>query len=614
MWVCPEKYNRPVVDTNKELAKLEGELTDEQAAITLAQFLRANIGLTTELISGIRLPAYQEITLKGFFNRDFNLCVWGRGCSKSFIAAVFCFLQCLFEPGSKILIAGPTFRTARNIFTELEKMVSSKGAELLAQVFNSEPSHKNDLLSWDIGQSSIRAIPLNGEKIRGFRANILILDEFLLLSEDIVKNVLMPFLIAPRNIGERLKIREQEDILIKAGVMKESERTIFESTAKMVALSSASYTFENLYKTYNEWIANIMDEKKKGASYFVSQIGFQAIPQDMVEKTVIEEASAGGLENPSFLREYCAIFTDGSEGYYSAKKMQECTIPDGEEPHLKLVGSKDKKYILAIDPSFSSSPSSDYFAMAVMELDTERREPILVHNYAVAGGDLKNHINYFYYLVRAFNPVFIITDSADGNFIQSANESEKFADNKLEYNFIETWESDIEEGDEEKKRTNLINARRGYNIESKRICVKQVFSSNSIRRMNEHLQSCIDYKKVWFASKIRPTASIFNKVVCSRVPLELTGHGSLGDLIDVQDELIYDVKRQCALIEVKTTARGNQTFDLPQHLKRSTSSNRARKDNYTTLMLGVWATKCYFEIMEFQVDTQTNTFAPVFIK
>ena len=32
-----------------------------------------------------------------------------------------------------------------------------------------------------------------------------------------------------------------------------------------------------------------------------------------------------------------------------------------------------------------------------------------------------------------------------------------------------------------------------------------------------------------------------------------------------------------------TTSRGTQSFDLPSHLRKSTSVNRARKDNYTTL-------------------------------
>jgi phage terminase large subunit-like protein len=114
------------------------------------------------------------------------MCVWGRGCGKTFIAAVYCFLQCIFEPRTKILIAGPTFRTARFIFENLEKFVDSKGAELLMQCFGAK-SKRNDQFKWDINGGTITAIPLSGEKIRGFRADVLVLDEFLLLPEDTIK-------------------------------------------------------------------------------------------------------------------------------------------------------------------------------------------------------------------------------------------------------------------------------------------------------------------------------------------------------------------------------------------------------------------------------------------
>jgi len=249
---CPEKYVKEIKDVNAELALLKGFLNDKEAKISLAKFLRANIGFTTELISGVKLAPYQEIHLKAFFNRNFNMCVFGRGCGKSFIAAVFCFLQCIFEPNTKILIAGPTFRTARFIFNNLEKIVNSPGAELLAQCFGAK-AKRNDQFEWHINGGSIVAIPLNGEKIRGFRANVLVLDEFLLLPEEIIKNVLMPFLVAPQNIKERMEIRELEDKLIQEGSMKEEDREVFGNTSKMLAFSSASYTFENLYKTYKEW-------------------------------------------------------------------------------------------------------------------------------------------------------------------------------------------------------------------------------------------------------------------------------------------------------------------------------------------------------------------------
>ena len=66
---------RPIVNINKESLALKGELGDRQAKITLAKFMRSNLGFTTELVSGIKLALYQEITLKAFFNRNFSMCV-----------------------------------------------------------------------------------------------------------------------------------------------------------------------------------------------------------------------------------------------------------------------------------------------------------------------------------------------------------------------------------------------------------------------------------------------------------------------------------------------------------------------------------------------------------
>tara|TARA_Y100000004_G_scaffold29764_1_gene30857 strand:+ start:3129 stop:4955 length:1827 start_codon:yes stop_codon:yes gene_type:complete len=605
MWYCPDKYKKDIPNVNQELLNLKGDLLDKEAKITLAKFLRANLGFTTELISGIKLAPFQEITLKGMMNRNFSMCVWGRGCGKTFIASVFCFLQCIFEPRTKILIAGPTFRTARFIFENLEKIVDSKGAQLLMQAFGAK-SKRNDQFKWDINGGTITAIPLSGEKIRGFRANILVLDEYLLLPEDLIKTVLMPFLVAPQDMKERIEIREVEDKLISEGKMKESERMVFENDSKMIALSSASYTFENLYKQYKEWTEKIYDQEMGDADYFISQMGYEALPDHMIDTTVIEEAQQGGQSHSSFLREYCAQFTDGSDSYFSAKKMHECTVPDGESPTTKIVGDKDKKYILGIDPSFSNSPTSDFFAMSVLELDEETRQTTLVHSYAVAGGDLKDHIRYMYHIVKNFNLEMICIDNAGYQFIDSCNENGLFKNDKIELKFFE-FRSDLEGADYDKE---LVKVRRAYNKENKVLCFKQVFSSDWLRKANEHLQAAIDHKKIWFASKTVANPEAFNKYSSQRVTLKNIPEPTILEFIESQDALIYQTKKQCTLVEVKTTARGTQTFDLPQHLKRSTSSNRARKDNYTTLMLANWASKCYFDLMSKPIEDNTGTFTP----
>ena len=606
MWYCPKKYEKPIPNLNKEFLDLKGELPDRQAKITLAKFMRSNLGFTTELMSGIKLALYQEITLKAFFNRNFSMCVWGRGCGKSFIAAVYCFLQCIFEPRTKILIAGPTFRTARFIFNNLEKIVESKEAQMLAHAFGAK-SKRNDQFEWKINDGTITAIPLSGEKIRGFRANILVLDEFLLLPEDTIKTVLMPFLVAPQDMAERIKIREMEDDLIGKGQMQEKDRIKFENNSKMIALSSASFSFENLFKTYKEWMNNIYSEDIQQSNYFISQMAFDSIPSDMIDSTVIEEARSGGSSNSSFQREYCAQFTDGSDSYFSAKKMHDCTIPDGEKQHTLVKGEPDKKYILAIDPSFSNSPSSDYFAMSVLELDEEKtNESTLVHAYAVAGGDLKDHIKYLHYLVTYFNIVLLIIDNAGYQFIDSANESELFRDSRINLKFFD-FNSDKTGNDYQQV---LLKAKSEYKPKENVICFKQLFSSTFLREANEYLQASIDHKRIWFASRTAACGSFFDKVSAQAVPIKLMPYENKGDLIEFQDDIIYQTRKQCALVEVKTTAKGIQTFDLPQHLKRSTSSNRARKDNYTTLMLGNWALKAYNDLKNTEVQQINHTFTP----
>jgi len=605
MWYEGEKYKpKNIKDLNKELLLLKGELGDREAKISLAKFLRSNLGLAAELISGIKLAPYQEVTLKGLFNRNFNMCVWGRGCGKTFIAAVYCFLQCIFEPETKILIAGPTFRTSRFIFNNIEKFVESQGAELLAQAFGHK-TKRNDAHEWKVNNGTITAIPLSGEKIRGFRANVLVLDEFLLLPEDTIKTVLMPFLVAPQNMKERLEIREIEDGLIEKGLMKEEERMVFENKSKMIALSSASYTFENLYKTYKEWVGKIYSNSKGDASYFVSQMGYQALPEEMIDETIIEEAQSGGQSHSSFQREYCAQFTDGSDSYFSAKKMHLCTIPDGQTPTIKITGKRGEKYILGIDPSFSNSPSSDYFAMSLLELDEETNQGTLVHSYAVAGGDLKDHIMYLHYLMTNFNIVFLCIDNAGYQFIDGCNESEWFKRSKIELKMFD-FDSDKEGVDYQKE---LRKARFQYNEEDNKICFKQVFTSNWLRKANEHLQASIDHKKIWFASRATAHGTQFDRISTSKVPLKETGHDTILDLIEFQDSWVYQTKKQCTLIEVKSTAKGTQSFDLPQHLARSTATTRARKDNYTTLMLANWALKCYNDMMS-EKEEIGATFSP----
>lgn len=623
--IVGNQKKKPIVDINKELLNLKGDLSDQEARISLAKFLRYNLGFTTDLSLGLTLEMYQELTLNSFFNRNYCMLVWGRGGAKSFCAAIYCILKCIFEPGTKILIASINFRTSRRVFNEIEKFLSSPEAELARQCFGLK-SKRNDQYEWQVNGGSITAIPLTGEKIRGIRANVLILDEFLLLPPDIIDNVLIPFLSSPRDVGERIRIRKLEEELIKKGLLHPDNRHIFENTSQMLCLSSASYTFEHLYRVYQQWSELVVNPEAQNSkegelpgTYFISQLSYEALPQHMVDQGAIQVAKSGGSSHHSFLREYCARFIDGGDSYFSPKKMHLCTIPDGEYPTTKVIGDSDKKYIISIDPNFSSSKVADYFAMSVIEIDEEKKQGILVHGYQAAGSSLQDHIKYFYYLYKNFNIALIVIDHAGADtFIDAVNNSQYFKDMNRKIGFVD-FDSDKENEDYTKM---LKDCARQYNKDFGNICIKQYFTSFFLGRANSYLQTCIDHKKIWFASRASNHPDILENIFTMNLPMEYIYPRGIGDkadneyetkkltvreFIEQQDFIVQDTKDQCANVEVTTTSRGTQSFDLPSHLRKSTSINRARKDNYTTLMLGNWGVKAYFDIMAPENFAKKNT-------
>ncbi|MEK6884620.1 MAG: terminase large subunit, partial [Nanoarchaeota archaeon] len=214
MWLSGINPNRNFPDINKQLLELKGELDDKAAKISLAKFLRYNLGFAIRLMTGdkFKLYPYQEIILKGLFNHRSSLIVMSRGGGKSLIIAVFAILYSIFEPNSEIVIVSSNFRNARNVFAKMESIINLPTARLLKQCFSSyKPDKRNDMLMWKINDGVIRFVPSSGENLRGLRANVLMIDEMRLLGNETIQEVLLPLLVAPKNIGFRQSIREIED-------------------------------------------------------------------------------------------------------------------------------------------------------------------------------------------------------------------------------------------------------------------------------------------------------------------------------------------------------------------------------------------------------------------
>lgn len=630
-WQQGKNRIKPWEDTNEKLSQLEGELTDQEAMETFAEFLFANPGVTLELLAGIKLFPFQELIIRGWTKNDYSMAVWSRGMGKSWTVAVFCLFWALFNPNNRIILISFVFRATRRILEQIEKFTNDDKAHNVKAAFPKNLQKRNDQWSYNLPNgASITCLPLgDGTKIRGFRADTLIIDEYNYMNANIIAEVIQPFLVSSNNVSEQLEINRIEDQLIAQGKMKESQRTILDENIKVIALSSAGFQFEDMYKKYSLWVQNILEGAKtkldedgqsdnfgvgENISYFVSRLSYEAAPMGLLNAKVIEEAKQG-MSQSVFDREYRAIFTADSDAYYSARKMKECTVPDGQSPCLEIYGEKGAEYILAIDPSFSSAEHSDYFAMVVLKIVTRNGEkiPLYVHSYAVAGGNLKDHTLYLYYILTHFNIVYIGIDASGGDnneFINSSNQSKIFKDAKIELLDIEADFGKTDNPDL------LKEIKRSYNLQHKRIVQKQHFGSgNFLRAANEYMQGCFDRKMLLFGAKINSNPSELARIMGASMDM-LRDHKSFKDVdleefIEDQDAWVDVTKQECALVEVSTSSLGTMSFDIPLSFRRSKSANRMRKDLYSALLLANWCFKLYIGSQNQAEQKAYSTFAPM---
>ena len=616
--VGKQKLKREFKDINQLLEEKEGYLEENEAKLLLYKFLRENPSFATELFTGVKLFPFQHMAIKAMMESDYFLGIWSRGMSKSFSTAIFALLDAILNQGVQIGILSKSFRQSKMIFKKIEDIAKSPKATFFSQCIT-RTSKMNDEWVMEIGQSSIRALPLgDGEKLRGFRFQRMIIDELLLMPEKIFNEVIMPFLSVVDNPTERQEVYDLETKMIEQGKMKEEERKRWPNN-KIIGLSSASYKFEYLYKLYQQYENLIVNENTQdGAHRTIMHFSYDCAPEQLYDQNLISQSKAT-MSDSQFDREFNAIFTDDSSGYFKVSKMAACTIPDGEGQCVEVKGHKNDQYILSFDPSWSESESSDDFAIMVIKLNKDQRKGTVVHSYALSGANLKTHIRYMAYLLTHFNIVAVVGDYNGGvQFMNSCNESTIFKDQNLK---LETIEADIDKlADYEK---NLRKLKNQYNKSQKRFVFLRKPSSQWIRTANESLQSAFDHKKIFFAgAAMNDDYNIQRKYRIGVKGLKFirndaNENGSEGarmiDLVEHQKDMMDLIKVQCALVQITTSSQGTQSFDLPPNLRKQKGADKARKDSYSALVLANWMMNVFYDMETFDGNENQATFTPMFI-
>ena len=621
-WIAGQQQERDKYssDINAEILAKKGFLEEREAKLLLYKFLRANTTFAIDMLTGVKLFPFQHMAVKAMLESDYFMGVWSRGMSKSFTTGIFAILDAILNQGVEIGIISKSFRQAKMIFKKIEDILAKPEAAMFAQCITRKAKN-NDQWTLEIGTSRIHALPLgDGEKLRGFRFHRIIIDEFLLMPERIYNEVIVPFLSVVENPTEREDLYNLETKMIEEGRMTEEDRHVWPNN-KLIMLSSASYKFEYMYKLYEKFDNLIQGNLPEdgNAHRTIMHFSYDCAPKQLYDQNLINQAKAS-MSQSQFDREFGAIFTDDSSGYFKISKMAKCTIPDGQSPCVEVAGEPGDKYLLAFDPSWAESESSDNFAMQVFKLNDESQTGTLVHSYALPGARMKDHIFYFHYIMTHFNIVAIVGDYNGGvQFMSACNESSLFKQNNLK---IGTISADLDKL--ENYQDGLRKAKLEYNLSEKKICILRKPTSQWIRGANELLQSNFDHQRIFFGA--RAVNDDYQKQRSKKIPIKnirflrimdeqekQSNAAKMIDFVEHQVDMIEKTKAECALIQIKTTAQGTQTFDLPDNLKRQTGPEKARKDSYSALVLGNWMIKTYYDMHNVQQTQGAATFTPIFI-
>ena len=181
--------------SNPKKKIIENQSKNERMRIQMKKwtsFYRLNIHRFVEHYMGIELFFFQKLLLFFMNLNTFTMIVAARGLSKSYMISIFAVARCILYPNTKVIIASGVKKQAKLIITEkIEKELMQ--FPNIAREIKQIKSSANDASVIFHNGSTIEAVT-SSENSRGYRGNILINEEFRMISKEVLDTVLKPFL------------------------------------------------------------------------------------------------------------------------------------------------------------------------------------------------------------------------------------------------------------------------------------------------------------------------------------------------------------------------------------------------------------------------------------
>jgi len=572
------------------------------------------IGWTAKVMLNLDLFPIQIATLQIMWNTPFPMLIACRGGSKTFMLAVYALLRAVLDPGTKIVIVGAGLRQARLVFNEIEG-IWNRSPMLRAIIGGGKkagPRQNVDLCYFRIGESIIYALPMgDGTKIRGFRANVVIADEFASIPEDVFDIVVRGFAATAKTPVEEARKRAFDAKLAQLDLPSDIKKKLVTDDGKMhgnqiVYSGTAYYAFNHFCKKYEMWQEiiksqgdpdlisqifggeNMVPDGFNYKDYAVIRIPHTHLPVGLLDDRQLAHAKAT-LPRNIYLMEYGAVFVKDSDGFYPRSLVEGCTVgpnkpiqtPDGEVTFSPYMRAESKRtYVVGIDPA----AERDNLAIVVIEVWANHSR--VIHCWVVNKKEFKKRKqrglvtddDYYAYccsrvrdITRLFNPVRIEMDSQGGGYAVA----EMLRNKKL----LNTEDGDfpiyeVVDFDDPKTTDGETDGRHILHL------VQQ--STDFNQNANIALHKSLETRSLLFPA--------FDSV---KMYSAIEAEKSRGIVFDTYEDCVYNIeelKNELCTIQMTETATGKERFDTPQVIQPGAVEGRSRKgrlkkDRYTALLL-----------------------------
>ena len=560
----------------------------------------------TKHILNLDLHPSQLLLLKEMWYTKFPMLVATRGFGKTFLSAVYIFMRMIFLPKRKVVVAGAAFRQSKFIFEYMETIWNN--APILRDLCqgNGQGPHKDvDMWKFKLFDSTVCMIPVgDGQKIRGLRANDLLIDEFGSIQKEIFETVMSGFMAVESDPISNIKILAAKQKAKELGLWVE-DGNIETFVGNQLLISGTAYYnfnhFADYWKLWHKIIESKGDKEKmisalggadkysdklKHTDYAVFRIPIEMVPKGFMDEGAIARSRAT-FDTGTYQMEYGAVFSKDSNGFFKRTLIESCsvgihtdfsTMPQGTELfEVSLYGKQDLKYVFGIDPA----SERDNFSIVILEIHPNHRRIVYCwttnkkeFQARVRAGVVQENEYYSYCarkireLMHRFPTEHIAIDSQGGGYavLEALHDKDKYDSTNGE---LPIWEHI------DPNKYKESDGQAGLHI----VYMVNFASADYTRDANHGLKSDFSNKVLLFP--------FFDSITVAQAEL-IDKEQKDGIVYDSLDDCVMDIeelKDELASIVLTQTTSGREHWDTPEIKLSGSKKGRARKDRYSALLM-----------------------------